>query len=88
MYTVPFHGLVGVLVNPASSSFFSSPAYFTSNLKSLREAVTFMSSKPGEDPACSPGGERERNLHVNNSILYEQCGGTRDMQSCVSYLRV
>ncbi len=53
-YYLPFHGLVGVLVKPASNSFFSSPAYFTNSLSSLNDAVTFISSKPGEEPACSP----------------------------------
>ena len=44
--TAPFHGLVGVVAKPSSSSTFSSPAYFTSSLSSLRVAVTFMSSRP------------------------------------------
>ena len=51
---LPFHGLVGVLANPYSNSFFNSPAYLTRSLNNRREAVTFISSRPGDKPACSP----------------------------------
>ena len=43
---LPFHGLVGVVAKPSSSSVLSSPAYLTSSLSSRRVAVTFMSSRP------------------------------------------
>ena len=55
----PFQGLVGVVENPLSSSLFSSTAYFTSNRSNLRLAVTFMSSRAGEDPAWLPESLRK-----------------------------
>ena len=50
LIVAPFHGLVGVVSNPLSSSVFSSVAYLTRRRSNLSVAVTFMSSSPGEVP--------------------------------------